>query len=134
MKRLLTIGTLLAITALGSGYAASHAWQRYQNQQSQRRIHAEIAAIRTYEEGFALRHGHYLLLPNSCDVGGDEPWRTLGKARPTAEVGCFWVTAPGALTGAVTAPTLTIVGENVVARLRGTESSDDRQPTWETVP
>lgn len=122
---------ILALLATGFGWGGASWYQARARKTVQATLHRHIAALRTYEEGYALRHGHYLLLADSCAAPGAETWKTLSMARPPKDEGCFKVESntPG-WSDPATSPTLKIVAVSRRGDLSGSETENDAKPKW----
>lgn len=122
---------VLGVLAAGFGWGGASWYQARVKKTVQSTLHRHIATLRTHEEGYALRHGHYLLLADSCLAAGAASWKQLGLTPPPREDGCFRVESntpdwPGVLTS----PTLRIVAVSPRGDLTGQETENDAKPRW----
>lgn len=122
---------ILGVLATGFGWGGASWYQARVKKATQSTLHRHIAALRTHEEGYALRNGHYLLLGDSCSAAGAEAWTKLGLPRPPKDDGCFKVESntPG-WSDAASSPTLRIVAVSPRGDLTGRETENDAKPTW----
>ena len=133
MKKRLVL-TLLAVLALPAGWFVSSWFEKVRFETDQNKLHAEISSIRAHEEGYALRHGHYLLIPDSCTEPLAAQWQELGRQAPKKEIGCFRVeSSDPVFATAATAPEMRIIGELTRLNLRGVEGSSDSKPAWSSL-
>jgi type II secretory pathway pseudopilin PulG len=128
-------GLILAIVVVAVGFGGSILYASREAATVKKKLHAEIASLRTYQESYALRHGHYLLLPDSCRANDREAWKKLGRTAPDQKIGCFEISS--AQTGSTPAPatsgTMVIIAISPDGKLKGVESSEDSRPTWVTL-
>jgi hypothetical protein len=130
--------TFLLLVLITVGWFGSFYYRRYEISELQKKVHSQIATLRTYEEGYALRHGAYLVLPDSCKAPSDLGWSQLGLPAPAKSKGCFKVeplsasfpTEITASSSPVTAASIKIIGISPGGQVTGVESSEDKAPRW----
>ena len=125
---------VLAVVALALGWAIGLAVQRSRSDTRRRNIHAALSTLRTFEESYALRHGGYVVLPDSCREPEYPGWKMLGTSAPSPSVGCFRVEGNGAAADSPTAPSIRVIAESAALKLRAVEGNEDSAPTWTALP
>lgn len=129
MKPFVIIAAVVAAIVAGTGLTIM--WERYDATALQKRLKTVISTVRAYEEAYALRHGHYLMVPDSCAQPASAAWKELGMKPPKPEQGCYRVEPrEPAAAGAVTAPTMQIVVLVPSHKLQAVEGDDDKKPAW----
>lgn len=121
---------LLAVLALALGFAGASFVNRTQKEKKKNALHSQLATLRTYEEGYALRRGHYLLLPDSCKEPRHPGWEKLGTKAPPKSTGCFRVESDRAHPGGTTAASMRIVARSPELGIEAIEGDMDSKPTW----
>jgi type II secretory pathway pseudopilin PulG len=121
---------VLAILALAIGFGGATFLNRARKDKQKNELHARLATLRTYEEGYALRNGHYVLLPNSCLSPNHPGWKTLGMAAPEKKNGCFRVESDQPFPGGATAPSMRIVAQSPALGIEAVEGDLDSKPAW----
>lgn len=118
----------IALVMLLLGWVGATWLQKQQFTKRKKILHQHIAAIRTYQEGYALRHDVYLALADSCR-GADGNWARLGMTVPPTTDGCFRA-EPVYAGGHSEATGVRIIGVTPDGELMGVETHEDRAPTW----
>lgn len=121
---------LLAALALALGFAGASFVNRTQIDKKKNELHSRLATLRTYEEGYALRNGHYLLVPDSCREPLHAAWVKLGTQAPPKSAGCFRVESDRPYPGGATAQSMRIVARSPELGIEAVEGDMDSQPTW----
>ena len=128
------IAVATAVVALALGWGFGRAVQRSRSDARRQKVHAVLSTLRTFEEGYALRLGAYVVLPDSCREPEYPGWEMLGTSAPSPSVGCFRVEGNGAAADSPTAPSIRVIAESAALKLRAVEGNEDSAPTWTALP